>query len=193
MNGLEIRMKSSRFNTQYRNNASNLHKAIGEVLHEEGGAFSFYKIYQEYPVQKIDEEYPYASHKLDWVVLDLKLVIECHGKQHYEPSGFGEKNPHKVIDSFLDQKHRDKLKMEAVIKKGFTYLEIPYTVIGKVTSEYLYSLFLEHKNEEPTNQSSKVRRKGTQYYDKYQTFLRKKRKKDYQKFKEWKSKCNRGD
>ena len=67
---------------KYRKNASELHRAIGNILLSKEGPFSLYKIHQEYPVHKINPNFKSKRHKFDWVILDLSVVIEGHGQQH---------------------------------------------------------------------------------------------------------------
>jgi len=137
-------MKHQRFQYKYRENASKLHKKIGEALRS--GIFSNYKIYQEYPVSKI---LPSAnnSYHFDWVILDLQLVIEGMGIQHYICSSFssGQSNE-EIIDTFYNQKYRDNEKMEAAIAAGFTYIEIPYNDIDKISPAYILNKYWEARN-----------------------------------------------
>jgi hypothetical protein len=114
-------MKTSRFKTAYRKNASKLHRQVGDIL-KSSPLFAGHKIYQEYPVVQISPDYPHSNQWFDWVVLDLKLVIECHGKQHEEAVRFGGTSLESAEEKFVQQKYRDTTKMEAAIKAGFTYI-----------------------------------------------------------------------
>lgn len=116
-------MKSSRLKPEIRDNASKHHKLVGEILKTKE-PFKHYKIYQEYPVNKINPEFKSGREKFDWVVLDLKIVIECHGRQHYE---FVELFHHDY-KGFIEQQERDFQKKKAVEEVGFTYIEIRYDI-----------------------------------------------------------------
>lgn len=136
-------MKDSRFKYGYRKNASKLHKTIGEILrtHE---SFKNYNSFQEYPVNKVNKNYQYSDHHFDWVIPTLKIVIECHGKQHYEAVNFGGMSNEDAVSAHTDTVYRDKLKKTAAQKAGYTYIEIPYTLQNKLTGE----LLLEFLNKE---------------------------------------------
>lgn len=119
-------MKNSRFKYKYRLSASKLHQKVGHILRTTY-AFKHHKVYQEYPVKKINEEYPDASHKFDWVIEDLKVVIECHGRQHTECVAFGKEDLSVTIERFRAQRERDKAKKQAAIDAGYTYIIIDWT------------------------------------------------------------------
>jgi hypothetical protein len=135
-------MKLNRLKFAYRENARSLHQKIGEVLRT-SAIFSSYKIYQEYPVSQINSSYKNKQHKFDWVVLDLALVIEVHGQQHFFDTTFGG-TPDQ--NKFLDIKKRDKTKRDAAIEVGFTYLEISYDKIKEIDDQFVYKLWQEQKN-----------------------------------------------
>lgn len=64
-------------------------------------------------------------------ILELKLIIEVHGIQHYQPCYFTEKQAEKykisVEEAFAEQQWRDEYKKQYAINHGYEYLEIPYT------------------------------------------------------------------
>ena len=135
-------MKQRRFRRSYRQTASALHRVVGRALRFEGGPFESHKCYQEYPCNKVDVTFNNSRRKFDWVVLDLKLVIECHGRQHYEDvSHFGV--------SYKDQAIIDCRKQYAAITAGFTYIVVPYYEQGFVTPEYLWDKYQESYNDTP--------------------------------------------
>jgi len=113
--------KASRFRYSYRSNASKLHKAVGEVLRTDP-LLKCYKAYQEYPVNRINPDYPNGSHKFDWCIPDLKCVIEAHGQQHYAQNSFF----HKTEADFIEQQRRDREKKAAAEEAGWTYVEVRY-------------------------------------------------------------------
>lgn len=102
--------------------------------------FSNYEIYQEYPVNRVNPDYPEPSHHFDWVIASLRVVIEGHGKQHYEAAAFD--GDHIAAKYRLeDQQRRDLQKKEAAQSAGWAYVEIPYTA-KTITDTYLMELIL---------------------------------------------------
>lgn len=118
-------MSNSRFQYAYRENASRLHKAVGEVLRT-GEAFGEHEAYQEYPVNRVNEDYPDSSHHFDWVIPDLKVVIECHGIQHYKVVDWEGGEAEKAISAYKALKERDFAKREAAWAADWIYVEVPY-------------------------------------------------------------------
>lgn len=138
-------MKSRRFKYEYRKNASKLHRKVGDILRE-SITWGHYEIYQEYPVNRVNTKYANGAHKFDWVIPKLKIVIECHGKQHYEVQTFGAEIED-AISAFNDQQYRDKAKKEAALQAGWIYIEIPYTLENKITEHKLLQMFWEAEKE----------------------------------------------
>jgi len=136
-------MKSARFQYNYRDSASKLHIAIGETLRN-SSIFKNYSIFQEYPVYKICPTYQ-SVHWFDWVVLDIQLVIEAQGVQHYKGICFGGISEEEAHSNFLQQRARDKRKMNACLDAGFTFIEIPYWDIDKINDEYIWALYLSNR------------------------------------------------
>ena len=60
-------MKRTRFQHQYRKNASKLHKEVGDILRD-SKILGHQEIYQEYPVNRVNKHYRNSSHHFDWVV-----------------------------------------------------------------------------------------------------------------------------
>lgn len=168
-------MKSSRFNTTYRKNSSKIHKKIGDIL-KESSLFSNYKIYQEYHVSKINSEYKSNREKFDWVILDLKLIIEAHGKQHYEFNN----HFYKDMSEFIAQQERDELKRQAAIDAGFTYIVIKYNELKILNEDLIYNRMLENNNTVIKKEVEKPKRTN---YNKQK--VRDYRKQQYEKYKKW--------
>jgi hypothetical protein len=126
-------MKASRFRYSYRKNTSKLHKAVGDFLRS-NNLFRFHKIYQEYPVVRVHSIYSVSSHHFDWVIPSLKMVIECHGRQHYEPVAW-DGDADKSIDTFHSLQRRDNQKKKAALDAGYAYVLVPYYLQGKLTNE----------------------------------------------------------
>lgn len=112
-----------------------------------------YKVrkYLEYLMYSVKYEYEcsitpinYKTNRLlpfDNEVVDLKLIIEVHGAQHYKLTGF-----HYELSSKYDttpeeeleyQQWKDQYKKEYALSHGYEYLEIPYTAEANDTYKQL--------------------------------------------------------
>jgi very-short-patch-repair endonuclease len=131
-------MKIKRLRTGFRDSASSGHKALGNLLRS-SSLFKGNKIYQEYPVNKLNPAYKSGREKFDWVILNLKVVIEVMGAQHYAPVTFGGR-PSEAEARFKKQVVRDSKKKLAAEEAGFTYVAITDTVAKKITDQELYSM-----------------------------------------------------
>lgn len=65
-------------------------------------------------------------------VVDIKLIIEVNGEQHYIKNNifntlYAQKNKIGNDDAFLERVRLDKYKKEYALSNGYDYLEIPYT------------------------------------------------------------------
>lgn len=135
-------MKSSRFKFEFRESASKLHRTVGETLR---GMFPTFRIYQEYPVNRINTEYKYSSHHFDWVIFELKLIVECHGEQHDSICNFGNTDSLVGSENLAANRRRDQWKMDAAVSAGWTYIVVPWYDISIVNSDYLWKLIKEAK------------------------------------------------
>lgn len=138
-------MKTSRFQFEYRDSASSLHRAIGEILRN-SDLFGVTEIYQEYPVCRVNEDYDDRSHHFDWVLPKLKIVFEGHGKQHYSPVAFDGDNA-AAISRYHDQKKRDKAKKQAALNAEFVYVEVPWHAENSLDEAKLMLLYENAKKE----------------------------------------------
>ena len=137
-------MRAKRFRYEYRENASSLHKQVGELLRN-SPLFKTQEIYQEYPLDKVNSKYKTRYH-YDWVIPKLKIIVECHGAQHYEPVAFnGDENS--SIEQFHALQRRDKFKKEAAIAVGYIYITVPYTSEKILSEIYLINLYERAKKE----------------------------------------------
>lgn len=148
-------MKNSRFQFSYRKSASKLHKKIGEVLRT-STVFKNYEIYQEYPVVRVNPNYEHSRHHFDWVIPKLSIVIEGHGKQHFQPVAFdGDKE--KAVELFQELQFRDTIKKEAAYQAGFIYVEVPFSLEKEFSETLLLELIETAKQNVPkTSQSIPV-------------------------------------
>ena len=134
-------MKSSRFKYAYRDSASKLHRAVGKALR--GNIFGGFKIYQEFPVSKVNPTFRDNRCKFDWVILDLKMVIECMGEQHTIPVRWSkETSQEEAIDNLHSIQTRDLKKKQAAEDAGYIYITIPYDDLKLIDEEYLWDKYL---------------------------------------------------
>lgn len=71
--------------------------------------------------------------QLDSYNPDLGIALEYNGIQHYKyPNNF-----HKSDKEFLQQKHRDKLKIKLCKKRGVHLIVVPYTVKKRDLEAYI--------------------------------------------------------
>lgn len=102
---------------------------------------------QEVAVSSIFSDYSSNRERYDWVVPQLKVIIECHGIQHYKFQTFGE-DAEVALMRWKAAKSRDARKKEVAIENGWTYMEIPYTDEKDIDSAYLLEKFNSSFNEE---------------------------------------------
>jgi hypothetical protein len=128
--------RHSRFKT-HREEASKGHLLLGELLQQ---MFPICKIYQEYALdlilkrgykdQQVEKEFQdqyllkrAKSLRVDWVVLDRRLVFEFLGEHHYRPIDYGTGSGEE------DYQHRlflDVIKRRIVKEADFRLIEWPY-------------------------------------------------------------------
>jgi hypothetical protein len=111
-------------------NASKLHQTILELLTSEESPYKSYNIRQEYRVSEVNPTFKSNREKFDLVILDLKICIECHGKQHEEPVTFGGMSKEQANKIFIAQQDRDELKRLAAVEAGWGYLVVWYYEIN---------------------------------------------------------------
>lgn len=95
-----------------------------------------YTLLHEYDC-KIKPVNPKTGHILlfDNEILELKLVCEVMGEQHYKPTQFNKLNAKRnhitPEESLKELQWRDNYKKEYALSYGYNYLEIPYTAFNK--------------------------------------------------------------
>ena len=81
-------------------------------------------------------------------VVELKLIIEVHGKQHYEITGFTQLSAKHYNTTpeyeFNYQKWKDNYKKDYAIQKGYFFLEVPYWT----ENDNSYKLLIDNKINE---------------------------------------------
>ena len=183
-------MKSHRFQTRYRANASKLHRAVGEALRDPTGFFAGHRTYQEYPVKRIDPSFFSGLYKFDWVDLDLRLVIECHGAQHYKKTDFGGRGPQQAEENFAFIQASDYSKKCAALRAGWTYIIVPYWEQDLVSPQYLWAKYQEDFNELLPETPSK--KPESEYTLRKRAEAREYRKRQYIKAKELRGRLKNG-
>ena len=143
--------KDSRFKRDYRSNASKLHRTMGDLLRE-NEVLKNYRIYQEYPVNRISAYFDSGREKFDWIILDLQVVIECHGQQHYKPVRFGGITKEEAVDNFRAQQQRDEAKRKAAEEAGWKYVVFKYD--EDITLHSLLSKIDSHQPAYPVREES---------------------------------------
>jgi hypothetical protein len=134
--------KSCRFRETYAENASKNHKIVGDLL--KSSIFKDYKIYQEYPVNRINPKFPSGREKFDWFIKDLNLVIEIHGEFHYFAITIGGISEAQAEFNLARQKVKDAMKEDAALNAGATYIIIKYD--EEINEEMIISKILSANN-----------------------------------------------
>lgn len=176
-------MKSSRFKYSYRENASKLHQKVGDILR--AGRFSNHKIYQEYPVCRVNKDYSNTRHHFDWVVKDLALVIEVHGEGHYNSIRWGGISIEEAEENFIASTIRDRDKKQAALDAGYTYIVVPYWDAKVVNESYLWDLYQENIDDTQIVKPIHKKKEETEYERDVKQKIREDRKKQYKKHKEY--------
>ena len=131
---------------KFATNASKLHRKVGETL-AQTAPFKEHTLSQEVAVSSLFPAYPNNRDRYDWVVPSLKVVIECHGIQHYKFQTFGEEAEIALM-KWRDGLERDQKKKNIALEHGWSYIEIPYTDEKQINSTYLLHKFSENFNED---------------------------------------------
>jgi very-short-patch-repair endonuclease len=136
-----LRALRSRWTDQFKQlpNQSQFHERTRQLLCQ--GMFKSFKAYQEVPVDQICD-YDNGSHRFDWYIPDLNVVIELHGEQHYKPTNRGNISYNKALQEFENGRMRDSAKKQAAIESGIKYVEIPYSLAHKLDLETLKQMVL---------------------------------------------------
>ena len=113
---------------------------------------------------EINPTYKSNRERFDWAILELKVIIEVHGQQHYKQSTFGG-DPLKAEKRFKEQQERDKLKEQAAREAGWGYLAIPWyectLTIDELTDRIIKaSEAAQQTIEIPDKPKQKIQNKG---------------------------------
>ena len=95
---------------------------------------------------EICEGYPYKSHRFDWYLEDLGIVLELHGRQHYVFTNRGSIAHNKAMDQHIKAQIRDDEKKLAAIESGLEYKVISYKLYKKLSTQKLHTILFEENN-----------------------------------------------
>jgi hypothetical protein len=123
-------------------NASNFHNKVREIFITDK-FFKQLNCFQEVPVKDLAPSYPNRYDAVDWYIDELSVILELHGKQHYQMQSFGSKDSYaNQVKAFNNIKFRDNRKKTFLLNANYTYIEISYKDKNKLTAEYLKNLIL---------------------------------------------------
>ena len=117
-------------------NASKFHNRIRDIFRTDT-FFKGLQCYQEVPLSALVPSYPNNRDAIDWYVDELNVVLELHGRQHYEQVSFGYKPYDEAKKDFHNIQYRDNRKKTHLIDSGYSYVEISYQEEALLTSEYI--------------------------------------------------------
>lgn len=201
-------MKSRRLQFGYRRSASSFHRIIGDLLRQ-SPLFKGHRLFQEYPVYLINSNFKSKREKFDWIILDLKTVIEVHGQFHYQPVPW---LPPSMAQQLLEkQQTRDAAKKQAAIDANWCYIAINYQEIPDINDEEIFRQISESIRQRDCQTSQKLygeeEQPGIPYTDaktnrtssnnsfawkeRMKALSSQARKTAYQKFKEYKKNANK--
>jgi len=122
--------------------ASNFHNKVREIFTTDK-FFKQLKCFQEVPVKDLVPTYPNRFDAVDWYIDELNVILELHGKQHYNMQSFGSKDSvFNQKKAFHNIKFRDNRKKTFLLNSNYYYIEISYKDISKLNSDYLKELIL---------------------------------------------------
>jgi len=131
-------LKTKRFKYSPSSSASYPHKKVGEFLR--ASSYKNYRIYQEYPVNKINPSFRDGRCKFDWVILDLRVVIEVMGAQHYKPTYWSKSTTQEEAETrYQEIIYRDGIKKKAAEEIGFVYIVIDANDVDTISEDWFAS------------------------------------------------------
>ena len=103
----------------------------------------------EYLIEKYEHEniepqfYIFANDRKYYIDFEINgILIEYHGKQHYEPVRFGGRSEEKTKEAFIKQVKRDYEVREYCREHNIRLIEIPYWLSHKEQYKLLEELFI---------------------------------------------------
>lgn len=136
-------MQKTKWKNQFQTIASSkFHSDVRDIFRKDT-FFKSISCYQEVPVVDLVPYYISRQHRVDWYLDEFRLIIELHGKQHYELVNFSNKPYLEAEIDFNNIKYRDNLKKTALLEAGYEYIEISFKEKNKLDGEYLKSKIFE--------------------------------------------------
>lgn len=108
-----------------RENRSKRAQMFGEYF-EQSERFKHYRIYEEYPLYKINSDYKSKKECLDWVIKELKVAIEIDGEHHFKPVTYGGITKEEAESNFMFQIRRDTNKDFYCEKADWKLIRVSY-------------------------------------------------------------------
>lgn len=135
--------KRCNWSTQHKQlgSSSNFHEKVRKIFCEDP-FFGNLLCFQEVSVQTLVPTYPNNTHKVDWYIDELGVVVELHGKQHYTETNFGNIPKAEATTAFHRSKARDNAKKDALEEAGFEYRAISYQLEKDLNGEMLKRIIL---------------------------------------------------
>jgi very-short-patch-repair endonuclease len=142
-----LQNKRSKWKNQFQQieSSSLFHEKIRNILCEDA-FFAKLACYQEVPVGALVAGYA-DNHYVDWYIDELGLILELHGRQHYQITNFGNKGYEKAIIDFNNIRYRDNIKKQALLEAGYEYREINYKQLNRLSNDLLRDIIFQCKQE----------------------------------------------
>ena len=121
LDGREYIWKLKKHYNNQRGNSSKLHKNARKLLRK---MFPVHTILEEVTLPGSSRN---KSLSADFVLLDLKLIIEVHGEQHYKFNNFYHAN----VFEFVRSKKRDTNKKQWAELNNFILIVLPFNKIDE--------------------------------------------------------------
>lgn len=124
----------------YYENASNFHNKVRDIFANDS-FFKQFACYQEVPLSFLVNGYPNNKDAVDWWIDEFGVIIELHGKQHYQATSWSKEISYaEKQKAFNNIKFRDNRKKTALELSGYKYIEICYKDKKKLNAEFLKNL-----------------------------------------------------
>lgn len=129
LDGKEYIIHPSKDNKDYEDNKSKLHLEARDVIHR---CFPLATVYEEVMLLGCKG---YGGNLIaDFLIPELKILIEVHGEQHYKFIA----HFHQSEQGFAVYKNNDRLKEEWANLNSIIYIELPYNKV-KAWEEIIYA------------------------------------------------------
>lgn len=136
-------MGKSSWKTKYFmvESASNFHNRVRDILCTDS-FFKNLRAYQEVLMRDLVPDYHSHLEAVDWYIEDLNLILELHGRQHYQMTNFGDIGYDHAMRNFHRQQSRDSNKKFTLEEAGYRYIEISYKLYSQLDAELLKDILL---------------------------------------------------